>query len=201
MLDLNPETVINKALFDKTIEHLKSFCQKVIEPCNSQMILTEGDFQAWVFHDLLYHLCNFEKEPSLGDTTNSPAIGIHCNLSFLDSNGKLNKLPDILLLDKKEYNEYKVNSSGNLDRRKGSVLWGSSILIKLKLFRTIHYENQHIHYWKKDIDKLINLKKNLYPPEKQEQFFQPLFLLGKRVYLMINLKKLKNMQKTEMWNH
>ena len=180
MLDLNPKTVINKALFDKTIEHLKSFCQKVIEPCNSQMILTEGDLQAWIFHDLLYHLCNFEKEPSLGDTTNSPAIGIHCNLSFLDSNGKLNKLPDIILLDKKEYNEYKVNSSGHLDRRKGYVLWGSSILIELKLFRTISYENQHIHYWKKDIDKLINLKENLYPPEKQEQLFSAFVLVGKK---------------------
>lgn len=124
MLDLNPETVINKALFDKTIEHLDNFCKKVIEPCNSQMILTEGDLQSWIFHDLL---CNLEKEYNLEDETNSKAIGIHCNPRFLNITRHLRIEPDIIILDKKEYS---VNSSGSLSRRrKGYDFWGSSIVL------------------------------------------------------------------------
>ena len=186
MLDLNPETVINKALFDKAIEHLKSFYQKVIEPCNSQMILTEGDLQAWIFHDLL---CNLEKEYNLEDETNSKAIGIHCNPRFLNISEHLRIEPDIVILDKTEYDVYRLGASYS---SKGFTMWGSSIMLELKLFRTIHYENQHIHYWKKDIDKLINLEKNLYQPEKQEQLFSAFVLVGKK---SISEDKFKEIEK------
>ena len=71
-------------------------------------------------------------------------------------------------------------------------MWGSSIMLELKLFRTIHYENQHIHYWKKDIDKLINLEKNLYQPEKQEQLFSAFVLVGKK---SISEDKFKEIEK------
>ena len=183
---LNSEPAITKELFEKTIEHLDRFCKKVIKPCNSKMILTEGDLQAWIFHDLL---CNLEKEYNLEDETNSKAIGIHCNPRFLNISEHLRIEPDIVILDKTEYDVYRL---GALYSSKGFTMWGSSIMLELKLFRTIHYENQHIHYWKKDIDKLRNLKDNLYPREKQEQLFSAFVLVGKKI---ISKDKFKEIEK------
>lgn len=172
---LNSKPVITEELFEKTIKHIDSFCKKVIKPCNRKMILTEADLQAWIFHDLL---CNIGKESGLEDNPNSKAIGIHCNPSFLGSiGGNLTIVPDIVIFDKKEYD---VDSSDELCKRKGYSFWGSSIVLELKLFRTHHSEVTQLKKWKEDIDKLMNLKTNLYPQDQLAKFFPAFVLVGNK---------------------
>ncbi|OYQ63348.1 hypothetical protein B9G53_17390 [Pseudanabaena sp. SR411] len=171
----NSNSSVNEELFNKVIKSINRFCTKAVKTGNTKMVLTEADLQAWIFHHLLYDL---RKESGWGDKTNSKQIGIHCNPSLLGEAYLLTKVPDIIILDKQTYD---VNPSGSLYSRKGYTLWGSSIIIlELKLFRTNHSESQKIIEWKKDINKLKDLRMQHYPPDSPNKFFPTFVLLGKQ---------------------
>ncbi|NUN66124.1 hypothetical protein HCU40_15510 [Pseudanabaena biceps] len=166
---------VNEKLFNKVIKSINRFCTKAIKTDSTKMVLTEADLQAWIFHHLLHDL---RKESGWDDETNSKKIGIHCNTYLLNEEYQLRKVPDIIILDKQAYD---VDPSGSLYSRKGYTLWGSSIIIlELKLFRTNHSESQKIVEWKKDIDKLMNLRMQHYPRDSPNKFFPTFVLLGKQ---------------------
>jgi hypothetical protein len=172
---VNSDQSVNKKLFSKVIKSINKFCTKAINTDNAKMVLTEADLQAWIFHCLLHDL---RKEISFGDETNIKKIGIHCNTYLLDEEDMLRKVPDIIILDNQAYD---VNPSGTLYSRKGFTLWRSStIILELKLFRTIHSESQHINGWKDDIDKLAHLRRLHYPQDSENELFPAFVLLGKR---------------------
>ena len=172
---LNSSHSVNEKLFDKVIKSISRFCKKAIKTGNTKLVLTEADLQAWIFHHLLYDL---RKESGWGEKTNSKQIGIHCNPYLLGEAYMLTKIPDIIILDKQAYD---VDSSGSLYSRKGYTLWGSStIILELKMFRTIHRESQEIDKWKKDIDKLMDLRMQHYPRDSPNKFFPTFVLLGKQ---------------------
>jgi hypothetical protein len=171
---LNFNSAISEELFDKVIKCIDKFCKKALKPNNTKMVLTEGDLQAWIFHHLV---CDLRKESGWGYKTDGKQIGIHCNPSFLNTDDKLRNIPDVVILDKQEYS---VESTGDLYPRKGYTLWGSSIMLELKLFRTIHSETEKLEEWKQDINKLVRLRANLYPPNNPEKFFPAFVLLAKK---------------------
>jgi hypothetical protein len=165
---LNPESVITEKLFGKIIDSIKLFCRDVSGSHMEEVILTEADLQSWTFYRLISDL----EELGQGRVGAGEA-GLHCNIAFLDQiNGNLSMRPDVVLLDKKEYS---ANSSGELHRRKGYTLWGSSIMIEIKLLRANMQASSALESWKQDLDKLRDLYDSLYS-YGQAQFF-PLFLL------------------------
>ena len=116
---------------------------------NTKNILSEGDMQSWVFTYLQVDLR--EDSGLLLDNR----IGIDCNLSYLSAplrlRGKLNKYPDVIILDTDEYD---THESCDLYDRKGFTAWGSAIMLELKLLRTSNNINNQKKLWEKDIDKL-----------------------------------------------
>ncbi len=167
MQALNTDPVITAQLFSKVIDLIADLCVKVSAPDKKEVILTEADLQSWIF----YCLQNDLEQAGSGDLCTGD-VGVHCNVAFLDEGkSQLNKRPDIILLDKKEYSS---NSSGALYKRKGFTVWGSAIMIEIKLCRGISCSSRKLRSWKEDIKKLSKLGEAHFS-NREESFF-PLFV-------------------------
>ena len=155
---------ISKDCFDIVRESIKEVL--LLGSQDPKKLLTEHDLQAWIFRDLVTKL-------DIADTKSN--LGVHCQTRFLDSNRLLQIEPDIAIFNS---DEYTIEADGALTKRKGYTLWGSAILVELKLVRGCRKVALLDAMF--DIDKL-NLIRDLHysNPEDTCEYY-PLFVLFSR---------------------
>jgi hypothetical protein len=172
----SPSSAINEELFKRVIATVNSFRDKW-QNSNHINLLTEADMQAWMFHYLLSDLCSDATDDAEGDASK---ICIHCCTPYLDDKlrdgGNLRKVPDITILDRREYS---IDPQSELFSRKGFTVWGSAIMLEIKLHRPIYSTAALMSNWKADIDKLSGIRRAHFGGDLGERFF-PLFVIFSR---------------------